>query len=202
MFRFFKKKKQEQKEGFENITLLEYLQLKDNSEYNVLFGSLKPKNKLGVFESKFNKLTFAEMNYLKKNISKIHDENVFFNIFELVFSVNKDQLLAQKIIDFIAATNYINKSIENIFEAEKKALSGEEDEDFILAGGLMLNSLGNLPTLITIGMKFGKSPEEVANWSYKTVFGIQRYFKMSAEIDKNLRESHRLKMQMKNNKAL
>lgn len=80
---------------------------------------------------------------------------------------------------------YVNRIIESLnrwANRERKELTVPPLPEYIQAGyDKYINEVGEMATLVSLGIKFGKNPEEILAWRYTTVFMI---LKCEAEQEK------------------
>jgi hypothetical protein len=153
-------------------------------QYHNTLKLLKAKSILKGKQAKsIESLTFGEVVELKRNLSTPTIENVL-RAFSLVFELSDQDVLKTDVVDFYHAFNFIKEEITIIADREQKKLSSVPDEKLKSAGIEELNIFGELNTLILIGEKFGKSPQEVENWSYSLVFSLMYHDKISNDISK------------------
>lgn len=143
---------------------------------------LNPKDSFaGKQATPLGKLTFGEVANIKYQVQQPTDEGII-EMFETVFKVDNKTILKQDIVSFFYALNWIKQSIKELIEREQKNLSGDQDPMLEMAGVKRLVPFGELNTLKAIGQQFGKSPDEVENWSYNMVFSLMLHDKVAAEV--------------------
>ncbi len=133
---------------------------------------------------KLTTLTFGEVSKIKRVLIKPTLDGLQ-EVFTAVFGIKKIQYYNADVVDYFYGLNHIIKSIEEIVKREQKALKGKEDADLDAAGVDKLSRFGELSTLIEVGKKFGKSPEEIEQWKYSLVFSIIFYGKIENEVKDN-----------------
>lgn len=173
-----------------NIKIFKLFQLPDPvfEKYNSIMRYLIPKNHLRKYKSKdFSEISYGDI-ILVKRLSENPDFEDLVNIFETVFGIKRKKLLRTRIIDFYHALNHIKKEIETIEFRELKNLNSRTDDELKRAGVEKLNIFGELNTLILLGSKYGKSPEEIEQWSYGLVFSLLLHEKITNDINKNYTE--------------
>lgn len=172
--------------GLEDITVKElyqqtpkvfesYMELQHVLNAKPMFSN-KPAKKL-------ESLTFGEVAKLKRIVMNIRYEGLI-EAFTMVFGTNKVYYEMASVTDYLPALKYINHSISILVKREMKLLSSESDPELDLAGVEKLNKFAELNVLIDLGKKFGKSPDEIQNWRYGTVFSIMLHQKTESEIQK------------------
>lgn len=123
---------------------------------------------------KLGKLTFGQRIELGDIVDKCKDNEV--QVFKSFFKClhNIDISLANPDIKWYV--NYFNEICDGLaywVEVEQKMLKYTPTTDERAAGIDNLNaSIGHLGTLKALARNHGKSPDEVLNWEYGTVFGM------------------------------
>lgn len=133
---------------------------------------------------KITSLTFGEVSKIKRVLQKPSFEGLQ-DVFKMVFGTKQIQYYNADVVDYFYALNHITESILEIVKREQKALKGKSDSDLDAAGVDRLSKFGELSTLIEVGKKFGKSPEEIEKWKYSLVFSIIFYGKVEGEVKEN-----------------
>ena len=87
-------------------------------------------------------------------------------------------------VKFYHSLNWIKEEIQNVYEREVQSLSSPPDSKLKDAGIDDLNIFGEMNTLIALGEKFGKAPQEIENWNYEIVFSLILHQKISSDINK------------------
>lgn len=173
--------------NLKNITIAELYQL-DEYDFLCYMELKKLMNSKPFFckrePKKITSLKFGEVSKIKRVIQKPTLEGLQ-EVFSIVFGVKKMQYQNAKVTDYFYGLNHITKSILEIVKREQKALKAKEDADLDAAGVDKLSRFGELSTLIEVGKKFGKSPEEIEQWKYSLVFSIIFYGKVENEIKDN-----------------
>lgn len=133
---------------------------------------------------KITSLKFGEVARIKRVLQNPTFEGLQ-DVFKMVFGVKKTQYYNANVVDYFYGLDHIKNAIIEIVNREQKALKGKEDADLDAAGVDRLSRFGELSTLIEVGKKFGKSPEEIEQWKYSLVFSIIFYGKVENEIKDN-----------------
>lgn len=129
--------------------------------YHDILKYLKPMPRLGKRSAKdIETLTFGEVVSIRQGLND-PDADVVIEMFCLVFGIKKTNVLNSNVIDFYHAFNWIKDQIIEINDREQNKLSSAPDGKLKEAGIEELNVFGELNTLIALGEKFGKSPEEI-----------------------------------------
>lgn len=176
--------------NLDNISVKELFHLQDDQlfEQYMRFSDeedgfyLKPKEVFAGREATpLGSLTYGEVATIKQNLVKPTFDNLY-ETFDLVFKVKKITYLAQDVVSYLYALNWIKAEIKMILEREKKTLGGTPDPLLEAAGVHRLVPFGELNTILAIAQKYGKSPEEVENWKYNLVFSMMVHDKVSGEV--------------------
>ena len=161
-----------------NITIKEYFELKDSSEYDIFIDTLQPNNVFNGKRCNLSKLTFDEVEVIKKIFLNPTIENIkdlFIELFRLgtieVSAIN--EFLNTSIFDLFRSKKYIQEWLTNLIETENKQLAGIPDDKLVMINAAeRLKAVSHLLTKIKLAEQFGKSPSEIGNWKYITVFTI------------------------------
>jgi hypothetical protein len=160
------------------------LQTERFEQYHNTLKHLKAKPILKGKEAKpIESLTFGEVISIRHNLQNPTIDGIF-EVFNLVFGLNRKELLKANVIQFYHAFNWVQEQILSITKREQKKLTSSPDEKLKSAGIEDLNIFGELNTLIALGEKFGKAPQEVEKWTYSFVFSLMYHDKISSDINK------------------
>lgn len=157
-------------------------------DYHNLLKHLVAKPIIG--KRKINSLTelsFGEVALMKLVIQEPRFESII-KIFKVAFGLKKKQVLQLDVISFYHALNWLKEEVRMIYEREAKNLNAETDSKLKDAGIDRLNIFGEMNTLIALGQKFSKPPQEIENWNYNLVFTLTMHEKISREIQKRFQE--------------
>ena len=165
------------------------LQNESFEEYHNLLKHLEPKpiKRKGKIISSLTDLTFGEVAGLKMSFSDTSFESMR-DVFKTVFGLKKFEFLNVDVINFYHALNWIREEMQSIYERERHNLTSTPDAKLKDAGIEDLNMFGELNTLIALGEKFSKPPQEVENWNYNLVFSLMLHQKVSNDINKRYQE--------------
>lgn len=134
------------------------------------------------FKSKdFQKLTFEEVTYIKKYLSKGEPEKAFYIVFGLKFWV----LRWVGEIRLIRAYNHILKEIEILSSWERGLFNDSEDPLLKQAGSKRLDKYDTLNITHPLGERFSKDPQDIEQWPYVRVIWYAAYSKDSSEVMNN-----------------
>lgn len=128
-------------------------------------------------------LTFGEVTGIKMNL-KHSSFNNMIDIFKTIFGLEQKEIYKVDVVQFYHALNWIKEEIQAIYEREVQSLSSTPDSKMKDAGIDDLNIFGEMNTLIMLGEKYGKAPQEIENWNYNLVFSLMLHQKISSDINK------------------
>lgn len=129
------------------------------------------------------KLSYGNVKQILRNFSEPSYESILES-FTFVYGVSEHEYLIQDVVSYFYALNWVEQEAVKIIENERKALKRTEDPILTMAGVERMAIFGELPTLIDLGQRFGKKPEEIEEWTYGTVFSIQAHDKVQHEVSK------------------
>lgn len=184
--------------NLDNISVKEFFMLRDEDLFRKYMRFSDPKDgfylkpkPLAIFARQkatpLGELTFGEVANMKHNLSNPNFESIF-ECFEMVFKVKLKQYLAQDVVSYIFALNWIKENIKKLVERENNSFNNESDPLLEMAGVKRLMPFGELNTLISLAQRFGKSIDEVENWKYNLVFTLLLHDKVSGEVQKAYNE--------------
>ena len=127
-------------------------------------------------------LKFFEVENIKKDFQNLDDDKVI-KLMDLFYG--KSDLSKVRGLQFYRAFNYIKEQLKDVYDKEKM-LAGDSQQKLIDAGIKELDIFGSLNILDDLGKDFGKSPEEVEQWSYGLVFSLSLKRKKESDIRKRL----------------
>lgn len=171
-----------------NITIKEYFELENTTEYDIFIDSINPKNSFNGKFCNLSLLTFDEVKVIKDIFFKPTFENIQELIIELYrlgsFEISAtEEYLNTSIFDLFASKNYIQKFITDLINRENKVLQGIPDDKMItLNASERLKPVNHILTKIRLAEQFGKAPHEIGKWKYTRVFSILVANKISNDI--------------------
>ncbi|SNA77389.1 hypothetical protein [Flavobacterium psychrophilum] len=170
--------------SLQNISFRQLFQLKSQKfeEYHSLLSHLTPI-KLTDSIGSLTDLTFGEVAEIKRSLQRPTFENTT-KLFEIIFKIDQKKLYKINVIEFYHALNWIKHEVQSVYNREVENLSPDTDSKLKDAGVDELNIFGEMNTLIALGEKFSKAPQEVENWSYNLVFSLMLHQKISSDINK------------------
>jgi len=153
-----------------NITIKEYTELKDVSEYDVLV-FLKPKPIFGVHEMDVRKMTYEEVKSVTRTLRNFKDWNSVKNVFETCFKIDALTFWSGSIVDYFKAKNYIVKTFSDLLEREQKLLQSISKDSVLweAAGGKRLDKFSDVLPLNQLGKIYGIYPFELKDYLYEEI---------------------------------
>lgn len=140
---------------------------------------IKGKNKI----ESITDLTFGEVAIIKMCLQEPSYQNII-EIFKTIFGLEENQIHKIDVVKFYHSLNWIKEEVQNVYDREVQSLSSPPDSKLKDAGIDDLNIFGEMNTLIALGEKFGKAPQEIENWNYEIVFSLILHQKISSDINK------------------
>ena len=178
-----------------NISIIEYLSLEDPSEYDIFLKSIIAENKLCGKICQTNKITFDEVEVLKKTFNAPGPEDLK-DIFILLYGIRGDmkrsdseEFYSESIFQLFRVINYFKKWLKEIDKKEREWLSNESNDVLtMLDAGKRLIPFNHLLTKIDVAERFSKTPDEIGIWTYGRVFTIIVAIKVRSDIQKEFNE--------------
>lgn len=162
-----------------DITIGEYLQIKNPAEYELISDVIKPQNKLCGNTWDTNKMTYNEFHTIISILKNpnLHDvKELFVYLYNIRgnICVSPDEMFyKESIFQFFRAKKFLEEFISSKLEYENKVLYSEPDGRLIEIGAYdMMKPYSLIMTKVDLGEQFGVEPEEVGNWKYSRVLNI------------------------------
>ena len=163
----------------DNISIAQYLELEDTSEYDIFIEAMTPVNKFCKNPCNTNNLTYNEIEVMKKILSA-PTFSTLKELFILIYRIkgdidtSPDQLFYnEKILTFFAAKNYIQEFMMKLIKKEQEWLHIEPSEKHQMVNAQeRIAPFSFLISKMGIAEKYGVKPKEVGNWKYTEVFSI------------------------------
>jgi hypothetical protein len=167
-----------------NITVQKLFQL-DSEQFDKYHSILKHLDPLPYNNNVWSvtDLSFGQVATLKLLLKEPSYMNVV-EIMNIVFGISSNELTKMSTIKFYHAINWIKNEIEQVYEREVENLTSDIDPLMKEAGVDRLNVFGDMNSLIMLGEKFSKSPDEIEHWNYNLVFSLLLHQKISSEVNK------------------
>lgn len=171
-----------------NLKKLFLLAPDEFQEYYNLLSHLNPKAITGFKEIKsITELTFGEVVTIRMQMQEPSLSNLI-NLFHVIFGIDQEQFYKIDSVSFFHSLNWIREEINKINNLENTSLKSDIDSKLKEAGIEQMAIFKELNTLISIGEKFGVTPQEVENWNYNLVFTLMLHQKKSFDISKKYNE--------------
>ena len=162
--------------------MYQYLRLEENDMlyYSNVFQFIKESDSIGKYKaSKLTGLPFGEV----VNVKKLAKDSKFAEVFVIVFGIPEKKLMRIRVKEFFMALNWLRMELEQLIEREKH-LIGDEEPEMIEAGSERMNVFKEMAILIPLSKEYGMTPDQIASWTYSTVFTIMYYDKVNRDIEK------------------
>lgn len=178
-----------------DISIKDYFGLENPSEYDIFLESIMPENKLCGKICQMNKITFDEVEVLKKTFNAPNPEDLK-DIFILLYGIRGDmkrsdneEFYSESIFQLFRVINYFKKWLKDIEKKEREWLSNESNDVLaMLDAGKRLVPFNHLLSKIDIGEMFSRTPDQIGAWTYGKVFTIIVAIKVRREIQKEFNE--------------
>ena len=162
--------------SIDNITVKEYLQLVDTSDYDIFIDTLEPINSFNGHTTNVHALSFDNVKivkdiFLSPSIDNIKD--MFIDLFKLgSYEVSaENEYYNTSIFDLFKAKKFIQDWIVSVIERENKVLAGIPDEKLImLNAGERLKAVSHLLTKMKLAEQLNMTPSEIGHTKYMIVF--------------------------------
>lgn len=170
-----------------NITLQEFIQLADTTEYTAL--DVVPGKNVITGQS-MQALPYSSVKYLIKTLPTLNSWAGMQQVFEICFDSDKapfkeTQFYAMGVLEYHQARNFITSSITAIIESEAKAFKtvGSEDVDlWTRAGADRLKPFDSIAPIIQLGQLLGQYPYDIGRKPYSEVNTLLIYYKIKGEV--------------------
>lgn len=147
-------------------------------EYSLLAPMLRASRTLGRREAaNLWEAEFAET----ENIRRAMATGDHVTAVSLAFGCPMELVTDYRILDFWAAVNHLASEVEHLNLLERTNIAREPDHKVPVELSKQLDVFGPLNWLETLGMAYGKSPNEVETWTYGLVHSLM--WKRAVEYD-------------------
>lgn len=181
--------------SIDDITILEYLYLKDSSKYDIFIDTLDAVNSFAGKMCLVKKLTYDEIEVLKQVFTSpnIHDlKDIFCLCYDLRGDMNQsedEQFYSTSIFDLFRAKRFLQEFITAIIEREIKTFSGTPDDKSIAVNAAeRLMPFNHQLAKMRLAEQFGVTPREVGKWRYSHVFSLQASNRIYSDIQREKAE--------------
>tara|TARA_R110002049_G_scaffold309180_1_gene518140 strand:- start:27706 stop:28260 length:555 start_codon:yes stop_codon:yes gene_type:complete len=162
-----------------NISILEYFELQDTSDYDFFIDLVKPENLFCKRVFDVSKMTYNEFHTIISIFNNPNLENIkdlFVHLYRIKGDLSKSaekMFFDESIFTFFKAKKFISEMIKEKLRIEDKALYSEPDTRLIEIGASKrLKPFSVMLTKVSLGKQFGIDPYEIGNWQYSKVFNI------------------------------
>ena len=175
----------------ENISIKEYYELQDSSDYDIFIETINGKNEFNGRRCSISTLTFDEVEVIKNIFLSANMDNIqmlFIELFKLgsyeCSAVN--EFLNASIFDLFRAKKHIQDYIIKVIETENTQLAGIPDDKLIMVkAGERLKAVSHLLTKMRLAEQFSTTPIDIGKWNYNTVFTILIANKRSNDVQRD-----------------
>lgn len=178
-----------------NITLREYVNSKDVSQYEFLEHS-KPRNKYFNKELNVSLLTYGEVKAVMRTLRKMKSINDIKDIFETCFKIDENEFYSGLITEYFSAKNYVIQTFKELLEREIKLLKSFSGDSALweAAGGNKLNKHSDVLPINQLGKIYSLYPFDLEHKKYQEILYLMVVEKDQNEVEKKF---HELKSKMK-----
>ncbi len=176
--------------SIENISIKEYFELLDSSEYDIFVDTLTPNNVFNGKRFDVTKFTFDDVKIVQGILNNATIDNIkdlYIQLFKLgSYDVNANvEFYNTSIFDLFRTKKYINDYIIKLINTESKVLSGIPDPKMMrVNAGEKLKVVSHLLTKMRLAEQFNTSPDEIGKWKYTTVFPILLANKLNNDVQR------------------
>lgn len=177
--------------SIDNISVKEYFNLQDTSKYDIFIDTINPINLYSGKRFDTNKLTFDEVEVIKKILNDPTLDSVkdmFIELFKLgSYEVSAAaEFYSTSIFDLFRAKKYLQDYIIKLVETENKVLAGIPDDKLLMINAAeRLKVVNHLLTKMRLAEQFSTSPNEIGKWRYTTVFPIMLANKLNNDVQRD-----------------
>ena len=170
-----------------NITVKKYSRLKSTLNYDMVLNHIKGEN---IFLGKrvdIVRLPYNNIKYCLSLLQKVNDFDTLFQIFNIIFEVERDEFDNADIVSYFKAKNYIIDSFKLINDNESKLSKGSNTDlgKWKMAGGDRLAMYDSFLPLDQLGERYGQYPFELGNKPYSDIFYLMAMTKTLNEVNYN-----------------
>lgn len=160
-----------------DISIRDYFQCEDTTEYDIFIDSIKPSNTFA--GKKFKPMTFDAFKYITSIFREpdlVGVKEVFKECFDIRGSFDKsseEEFFDASIFELFACKKFIQDYIVLRIDRENKALSGVPDEKMLMIDGYKrLAPVNHQLTKNQLAERFHCKPKDIGRWKYDEVFVI------------------------------
>lgn len=173
-----------------NITIDKFFKSGDISEYHMYMRWIKPKNLINGIEADFDNLTYSQVERIRELAYNPELENII-ELYDIIYKLDAKKLLSCKVLELFQTNRFIVNYIKMINNKEKMLDANVSEKDktkFKIAGGARLSMFKGMGTMIKLGKLFHKTPEEIGEWNYNTVYITLLYENISMDVQIKMSE--------------
>ena len=168
-----------------NITLKQYIALKDTSSYDTIFTFLNPSNSFGGCRMDINQMPYANVKYCIRLLPKVNSWESIQQLFEICFDVKGKAFYNTRIADYFAARKFMLAEFERIIIAGNKLLATQATDGHLwhMAGADKLQPYSDTLPLLQLGRLFGQYPFDLGRRPYSEIFNLLAQAKAQNEVE-------------------
>lgn len=181
-----------QEYSIENISIKQYFELVDSSEYDIFIDVMQSSNVFNGKRCNLSKLSFDEVEYIKKLLNSRPSINDMMVLFIELFNLGSIDISAQNeflnasVFDLFRCKKYIQDYIVEIVEREIKVLNGEPDTKLIMINASeRMQPFSHVMSKMRLAEQFSVTPKEIGKWKYNEVFGYLVANKVNNDIQRD-----------------
>ncbi|MBE99329.1 hypothetical protein [Flavobacterium coralii] len=169
-----------------NITIKEYAQLQDASEYAIL-EFVKPANSFAGKSFTVNSMPFTNVKYCIRLIGNMNDWNTLCQLFTICFDIDDDAFWNARVKEYFQARQYIIQQFKNAVEIESKLFASQDKDAHLwkMAGSERLMPYNDLLPLINLGKMLGQYPQDLGRKPYVEIISLLAATKVQSEVEQD-----------------
>lgn len=179
-----------------NISVREFLELQDQTEYLVVLNNLKPKDVFPEHTFNLNNLTYNEVRKINRLCRKVSDLKDHIDIIATAYQVEEFKVYDLPIINFFHIKKFIEEKILNLAKKESDILgnaSGDADM-WKMAGGDSLKQYADVLPLDRLAKMYGGYPLDYGEKKYVEIIYLLAMNSQQSKVESKFNE---LKYQQK-----
>ena len=173
-----------------NITLKQYIRLRDTLHYDLILEHLNPKNSFGGKQMNISAMPYANVKYCIRLLPKIANWNDVRQLFEICFDIDEKAFWKATITEFFAARKFMVAEFERTIITENKLLTTLSTDSHLwqMAGADKLKPYGDTLPLLQLGKHFGQYPFDLGRKPYGEIFSLLAQTKAQNEVETEYRK--------------
>jgi len=159
-----------------NITVKQYLKLRDKLDYNLLLSALKPKDSFH-YEFSLDKLSYNDVRRLEMMLTNVNTMEDVKNIFMLAYKCEESHFWQLSIVDFFHTKGFIADFFVNLKRKEVQ-LFQSFDKDSLkwnAAAGDTLKPYESIAIIDAYSKVYGGHPEVNGEMKYSVIMFYASY---------------------------